>query len=104
MLFRSSSDWMDTIGLLERLKYLNRSANPATPGDARFTWSPLDFQARWQLDTPEKAIDFFTLLLLDGDVLENHRALALDTYVKAPANKIPATLGFLLSLPQFEKQ
>ena len=46
-------DWMHTIGLLERLKYLNRGANPVANRDRRFIWSPTRYTLRWGVDSPE---------------------------------------------------
>ena len=39
-------DWMHTTGLLERLKYLNRAANPEKSQESRLAWSPEDFEAQ----------------------------------------------------------
>jgi uncharacterized protein (DUF1800 family) len=99
-----AADWMHTTGLLERLKYLNRAANPAAPGEARLLWSPGTFRTRWQLDTPEKVIDYFLLLLLNGDVPASHRELAIGAFWSAPRNNVEAAVGYILSLPEFQKQ
>jgi len=97
-------DWMHTTGLLERLKYLNRAANPERSGESRLPWSPEDFETRYRLDSPGRSVEFFVDLLLAGDVLPEHRLLALDTHLSASRNKTRALVSFLLSLPQFQKQ
>ncbi|MBI4605349.1 MAG: DUF1800 family protein [Planctomycetes bacterium] len=97
-------DWMHTIGLLERLKYLNRAANPVSQQESRLVWSPGAFQERWGLDTPQRLIELFALLLHGGDILEEHGRLALDAYQSAAGNKALAAVAYLLSLPQFQKQ
>jgi len=100
-------DWMHTVGLLERLKYVNRVANPATAADTRAVWNPGSFRTRWALSDAAKSVDFFTLLLAGGDVLDEHRELAEIAYADAPATndaRLRAAVAYLLSLPQFEKQ
>jgi uncharacterized protein (DUF1800 family) len=99
-----AADWMHTTGLLERLKFLNRAANPADADEARLEWSPESFRRRWGLDTPEKVIDYFLLLLLNGDVPPSHRELAVSAFWSAPGNKVEAAVGYILSLPEFQKQ
>ena len=64
--------------------------------------SPRSFQARWQPDTPEKVIDYFTLP--PGDVPPSHRELAVSAFWSAPQNKVEAAVGYILSLPEFQKQ
>jgi len=97
-------DWMHTTGLLERLKYLNRAANPERSQESRLAWSPEDFETRYRLDSPGRSVEFFAALLLAGDVLPEHRLLALETHLRATRSKSRALVGFLLSLPQFQKQ
>ncbi len=98
-------DWMHTVGLLERLKYVNRAANPATIAERRVTWNPNGLRSRWNLTTGERTVDFLNLLLHSGDVLPEQRELALEVYGSVSAfRRIPATTAFLLSLPQFQKQ
>ncbi len=97
-------DWMHTIGLLERLKYLNRGANPAVNRDQRFTWNTFNFTGRWRFKTRAAAVDFFSLLLLGGDVLDEQRQLAIQAFADNPREPLRGTVGFLLSLPQFQKQ
>lgn len=97
---------MHTVGLLERLKYVNRAANPATGGDIRMLWDPITLEADYQLDNSQRAVDFLSLLIHNGDVLNNHRSLAFDAYDAAADGffKITTTAAFLLSLPDFEKR
>jgi len=105
-------DWMHTIGLLERLKFLNNAANPGNLGtDLRFYWDPDDFPTRWELDTAERAADFLILLAHNGDVLSEHRDLAVEYYqqtVEGPPldalSKFAATTAYVLSLPQYQKE
>jgi uncharacterized protein (DUF1800 family) len=112
-------DWMHTIGLLERLKFLNNSANPEDVSqnffntDLRFIWDPNDFPSRWELDTAERAVDFLVLLAHNGDVLNEHRALAVEFYEQtvvdpgdplADFRKFMATVAYVLSLPQYQKE
>jgi uncharacterized protein (DUF1800 family) len=99
-------DWMHTIGLLERLKYVNRAANAATPQELRLLWSPLEFLSRWGLDGEERAADFFSLLFFGQDILENQRSLALEAWRQQSDRnrRIPAMVAFFLSLPEFEQQ
>jgi uncharacterized protein (DUF1800 family) len=100
-------DWMHTVGLLERLKYVNRVANPASAQEARAVWAPGDFRARWGLADAARTVDFFALLLFGGDILDNQRALAEAAYNSAAGfgdARIRPAVAYLLSLPQFEKQ
>ena len=98
-------DWMHTVGLLNRLKFINDLANPLA-GDSAGTWDPNDFRLRWQLFTPERTVKFFTLLFFNGDIIENHRALSEGAFnsQRERNRRISATAAFLLSLPQFQKQ
>jgi uncharacterized protein (DUF1800 family) len=95
-------DWMHTVGLLERLKYLNRGAQPLNADQARFYWSPGAKIARWGLTTAESIVDYYTLLLYNGDILPNQTELALAEL--AASRTVTAAVAFLLSLPQFQKQ
>ena len=98
-------DWMHTVGLLNRLEFINDLANPLA-GDSAGTWDPNDFRLRWQLFTPERTVKFFTLLFFNGDIIENHRALSESAFnsQRERNRRISATAAFLLSLPQFQKQ
>ena len=100
-------DWMHTVGLLERLKYVNRVANPSTTQEARAEWNPRDYRSRWSLEESEDTVDFFTLLLLGGDVLDQHRELAETAYhdsPRVPNRQARAVVAYIMSLPQFQKQ
>ena len=113
-------DWMHTIGLLERLKFLNNSANPEDISqnifttDLRFLWDPFTARTRWELDTAERVVDFLILLAHNGDVLSGHRDLAVEYYQQAEGavvdsfdletRKFLATLAYVLSLPQYQKE
>ena len=55
---------MHTTGLLERLKYLNRAANPERSQESRLAWGPEDFETRYRLDSPGRSVEFFAALLL----------------------------------------
>ncbi len=97
-------DWMDTISLLERLKYVNRAANPASSQETRLLWDPQSFQTRWDLDSATETVDFLSLLLLNNDLLPSHRELAIEAYNQAASDKFEAAAAYVLSLPQFQKQ
>jgi hypothetical protein len=102
-------DWMHTIGLLERLKLIYRATYPTTGADgadARMTWSPADFVARWGLVSAERTVDYFTTLLLAGDILPGHRSLAIEQYeaTRPGLDRVRAAASFLASLPPFQKQ
>ncbi|MCZ6792518.1 MAG: DUF1800 family protein [Planctomycetota bacterium] len=111
-------DWMHTIGLLERLKFVNRGANPVANADRRFlgrgtgaAWSPTgngSIHQRWNLgsNNPRRAVDFLSLLILGGDLLDEQRELARQAYATATnANtRLRAATAYILSLPQFQKQ
>ena len=97
---------MHTVGLLERLKYVNRSANPETSADIRMLWDPIALQTDWQLDDALTTVDFLRLLINNDDTLNNQRALAFDAYNASAEGflKIAGTAAFLMSLPDFEKR
>ena len=97
-------DWMHTIGMLERLKYLNRGASPVNPNETSFAWNPFALRSRWDLDTAERTVDLLTQIALGGDVQASHRQLAIAAYNGSPANRLRATSAFVLSLPDFQKQ
>ncbi len=98
-------DWMHTIGLLERLKYLSRGIHPGSPADRRFVWNPLSFQRQWALDSGERVVEFFALLLHGQALPVEHRELALEIYREAGAvDRVRAVTAFLASLPQFQLQ
>ena len=99
-------DWMHTVGLLERLKYVNRVGNPSSSGETRATWLPRDYLNNWGLASAEETIDFFTTLLLGGDILDAHRTLAQAEFDGGATReaKLRATVAYLLSLPEFQKQ
>ncbi|MCH2373908.1 MAG: DUF1800 domain-containing protein, partial [Planctomycetes bacterium] len=104
-------DWMHTIGLLERLRLINRGVNPSSNGEVRFSWDPLGIQTAWQLGNGVASVDYLQLVLYGGDLLGEHRQLAIEAY-NNPTNSIFSTsewpmrsaTAFLLSLPQFQKQ
>jgi hypothetical protein len=91
-------DWMHTIGMLERLKWIGRGINPETPAERRFAWPASSFVARYQLKTAAEIAGFFIQLIHPEGILENDRALALDAYQRAAANKVEAMVSFLLSI------
>lgn len=101
-------DWMHTVGLLERLKYLNRATNPQDLNtDFRFFYDPFIRQTDWGLTDAELSVDFFSLLFLGGDLLSEQRTLAIDAYDNPTAGsltEVTSAIAFLLSLPQFQKQ
>ena len=104
-------DWMHTIGLRERLRLINRGVNPSSNGEVRFSWDPLGIQTAWQLGNGVASVDYLQLVLYGGDLLGEHRQLAIEAY-NNPTNSIFSTsewpmrsaTAFLLSLPQFQKQ
>jgi hypothetical protein len=99
-------DWMHTVGLLERLKFVNRVANPPQPRDSRGNWNPRDLMNRWRLTNDEFVADYFSLLLFGGDVLEAQKALAKESYAQGntPEDRMRYAVSYLLSLPPFQKQ
>jgi len=99
-------DWLHTVGLLERLKFANLAANPPQPRDARGDWNPGDLMSRWRLTNAGSVIDYFTLLLFGGDLLEPQKELAGSTYTAGnnPENRMRYAVSYLLSLPAFQKQ
>ena len=99
-------DWMHTVGLLERLKFFNRVANPPQPRDSRGNWNPRDLMNRWRLTSDEFVADYFSLLLFGGDVLEAQKVLAKESYARGnnPENRMRYAVSYLLSLPPFQKQ
>jgi len=97
-------DWLHTIGLLERIKWISRGANPEIPDQRRFSWSPLSFTQRYRLSSRERLADFFIRLIHPGGIPENDRLLALKTYDEAPSAKTEAMVAFLLSIPSAMKQ
>ena len=98
-------DWMHTVGLLERLRFINDLANPVQ-GESAGTWDPNDLRLRWQLFTPERTVNFFKLLFLNGDMIENHHGLCEEAFnsQRERNRRVSATAAFMLSLPQFQKQ
>jgi len=99
-------DWMHTVGLLERLKFVNRVANPPQPRESRGNWNPRDLITRWRLTNDERVTDYFSLLLFGGDVLEAQKELAKNRYEEGdnPENRMRYAVSYLLSLPPFQKQ
>ena len=96
---------MHTVGLLERLKYINRGVQPPRNADSRFDWDPDGLRQQYGLSTAERTVDFLNLMIHGGDILENQRELAIEAFSAAPfADRVSATAAFLLSLPQFQKQ
>lgn len=96
-------DWVHTIGFLERIKFLTRSAFPG--GEARFLWAAGLFRNGWGLTDAELTVDYFVELLFGGDILPEQRLLAEDAYLDSTRGReIYTTVAFLLSLPQFQKQ
>ena len=98
-------DWLHTVGLLNRLSFINKLANPVE-GESAGSWDPNDLRLRWQLFTPERAVKFFSLLFFNGDILENHHELSEGAFnsQRERNRRISATAAYLLSLPQFQKQ
>ena len=98
-------DWLHTVGLLNRLSFINKLANPVQ-GESAGIWNPDDFRTRWQLFTPERSVNFFSLLFFNGDILENHYQLSEGAFnsQRERNRRISATAAYLLSLPQFQKQ
>ncbi len=97
-------DWIHTVGLLERIKYLNRGAYPESESARRFDWDPRRFMSRWRPAGAEETVDLLSLLLLGGDLLDEQRQLAVQTFEANAADPVRAAVAFLLSLPQFQKQ
>ena len=97
-------DGLDTVGLLERIKWINRGVNPQSPDQRRFTWSPLSFTQRYSLLSRESVADFFVRLLHPEGLPENERLLALQAYDESPAAAVQAMVAFLLSIPRAMKQ
>ena len=98
-------DWMHTVGLLERLKFIHRGVFPASNGQRRFIWFPNRFSRRFDLSTAERTVDFFDLLIHGGAILQNQRELAIEAYTSASFfNRQRAAMAFIMSLPQFQKQ
>ena len=98
-------DWLHTVGLLNRLKFINDLANPIE-GNSAGIWDPNGIRLRWQLFTPERTAKFFSLLFFNGDILENHHELSEGAFnsQRERNRRISATAAYLLSLPQFQKQ
>ena len=98
-------DWLHTVGLLNRLSFINKLTNPVQ-GESAGIWDPDDFRTRWQLFTPERSVNFFSLLFFNGDILENHYQLSEGAFnsQRERNRRISATAAYLLSLPQFQKQ
>jgi len=100
-------DWMHTVGLLERLKYVNRAINPATANESRAVFDPAVHRDAWSLSNAAQTVEFYTLQLLGGDILENQRLLAERAFATGGITsdvRARAALAYLLSLPQFQKQ
>ena len=99
-------DWMHTVGLLERFKFANLAANPPQRWDARGDWNPGELMSRWRLTNADSVVDYFSLLLFGGDVLEAQKVLAGATYPAGnnPENRMRYAVSYLLSLPAFQKQ
>jgi hypothetical protein len=68
--------WMDTQGLLERVKF----GQALTRGLARSgaDWNPAAFFESHGLTSPEKLIDHFNIFFYQGHLHEAHRAVLLD--------------------------
>ncbi len=98
-------DWMHTVGLLERLKFINSLAHPVAASVAG-SWDPDGFRTRWDLSSARRTVDFFALLFLNGDILQGHRDLAESVFETEPGSRgrVQATAAYVLSLPQFQKQ
>ena len=99
-------DWLHTVGLLERFKFANRAANPLEPRDSRGNWNPGDLMSRWRLTSADSVVNYFSLLLFGGNVLEAQKQLAGETYTAGnnPENRMRYAVSYLLSLPPFQKQ
>ena len=98
-------DWMHTVGLLERLRVINDLANPIQ-GESAGTWDPNAFRLRWRLFTPERTVNFFKLLLLNGDMLENHHELCEEAFnsQRERNRRVSTAAACVLSRPQCQKQ
>ena len=99
-------DWMHTVGLLERFKFVNRVANPPTPREARGSWSPRGLINRWRLTNDDSVVKYFSLLLFGGDLLIPHEELSKESYDEGnnAENRMRYAVSYLLSLPPFQKQ
>jgi hypothetical protein len=95
---------MDTIGLLERIKWISRGVYPEAPAQRRFGWSPAGFLERYGLAGRDAIVDFFIGLIHPQGVLPEDRALARKTFDDTPANKIEAMVNFLLTIAPAVKQ
>ena len=62
--------------------------------------------SRWRLTNADSVVDYFSLLLFGGDVLEAQKVLAGSTYSAGnnPENRMRYAVSYLLSLPAFQKQ
>ena len=111
-------DWVHTIGMLGRLRFVNQAVNPTANNQRRFhnangvAWSPTgagSFDERWRFtfSGAKNAVDFFSLLIHNGDISQEEKALAEKAYLRGGANKnlrLRAVIAYLLSMPGFEKQ
>ena len=99
-------DWLHTVGLLERFKFVNRVANPPTPRDSRGSWNPRNLINRWRLTNDDSVVNYFNLLLFGGDLLLPHQTLSKASYGNGnnPENRMRYAVSYLLSLPPFQKQ
>ncbi len=91
-------DWMHTIGLLERLKWISRGGIPERASDRRFEWSAASFIQRYGLTERDEIADFFIQLIHPQGVLDADRSLALQAFDAAPSRKLEAMVTFLLSI------
>ena len=95
-------DWMHTVGLLERLKFLNRGAKPTSNGERRFQWTFVPAVLTWGIGSAADAVDYYQWLIHAGELLPQHTQLA--TEASGDAIDVPGIVAFLLSLPQFQQQ
>ena len=99
-----ATDWVHTVGLLERLRFLIL-AGGNRPEDRPFRWDSTRLGVRWGLQSAEDAVDYLALLFYGGELLAPHRRLAEEAYRRADGGgSFEATAAFLLSLPAFQTQ
>ncbi len=91
-------DWMHTIGLLERLKWISRGGNPERVADRRFDWSPAPFAQTYGLGGRDEIADFFIQLIHPQGILSADRSLAIQAFDDALSRKLEAMVTFLLSI------
>ena len=109
--------WMDTQGLLERIKFGQALTQGLTSSGT--SWDPASFLQKHALTTPQDVINHFNQLYFQSHLTEENQAILLD-YVDTDAaclpslwsnqsnaikrNRLRDLVGLILASPDFQFQ